>query len=194
MSKRRAEGKAGRGQGGAKAEVVIGRLTQPSPTTSASSDRVWWLWIDRKSLFRSIAGERPTNPLRSGEFVRSVQQRSAKARIPGSTEFFPSATSSAHSVAVNAFVILGTPPLLRANRHAATESDCVSLVWARLKWRSRFNFLEPDDALAQEKSLEDFANSLGVSLMTLHRWRTEYGSTDLKASANHRLTEFLATH
>ncbi len=37
---------------------------------------------------------------------------------------------------------------------------------------------ETDEGLAQGKSPEDFAKSLGVSLMTLHRWRTEYGSTD----------------
>ena len=40
---------------------------------------------------------------------------------------------------------------------------------------------ETDEALAQGKSLEDVAKSLGVSLMTLHRWRTEYGSTDRDA-------------
>ena len=53
---------------------------------------------------------------------------------------------------------------------------------------------EVDEALSQGKSLEDVAKSLGVSLMTLHRWRTEYESTDLKGSPNDRLTEFLATH
>ena len=37
---------------------------------------------------------------------------------------------------------------------------------------------ETDEALSKEKTLEDVAKSLGVSLMTLHRWRTEYGSTD----------------
>ncbi len=40
---------------------------------------------------------------------------------------------------------------------------------------------ETDEALAQGKSLDDVAKSLGVSLMTLHRWRTEYGSTDRDA-------------
>ena len=40
---------------------------------------------------------------------------------------------------------------------------------------------EADEAVAQGKSLEDVAKSLGVSLMTLHRWRTEYGSTDRDA-------------
>ena len=40
---------------------------------------------------------------------------------------------------------------------------------------------ETDEALAQGKSLEDVAKSFGVSLMTLHRWRTEYGSTDRDA-------------
>ena len=36
---------------------------------------------------------------------------------------------------------------------------------------------EVDEALSQGKTLEDVAKSLGVSFMTLHRWRTEYGST-----------------
>ena len=40
---------------------------------------------------------------------------------------------------------------------------------------------EIDEALSQGKTLEDVAKSLGVSLMTLHRWRTEYGSTDRDA-------------
>ena len=40
---------------------------------------------------------------------------------------------------------------------------------------------ETDEALAQGKTLEDIAKSLGVSLITLHRWRTEYGSTDRDA-------------
>ena len=40
---------------------------------------------------------------------------------------------------------------------------------------------EADEALSQGKTLEDVAKSLGVSLMTLHRWRTEYGSTDRDA-------------
>ncbi len=40
---------------------------------------------------------------------------------------------------------------------------------------------ETDEALSQGKTLEDVAKSLGVSLMTLHRWRTEYGSTDRDA-------------
>ena len=40
---------------------------------------------------------------------------------------------------------------------------------------------EVDEALSQGKTLEDVAKSLGVSLMTLHRWRTEYGSTDRDA-------------
>ena len=40
---------------------------------------------------------------------------------------------------------------------------------------------ETDEALLQGKSLEDVAKSLGVSLMTLHRWGTEYGSTDRDA-------------
>ena len=40
---------------------------------------------------------------------------------------------------------------------------------------------EVDEALSQGKTLKDVAKSLGVSLMTLHRWRTEYGSTDRDA-------------
>ena len=40
---------------------------------------------------------------------------------------------------------------------------------------------EADEALSQGKTLEDVAKSLGVSLMTLHRWRTLYGSTDRDA-------------
>ena len=36
---------------------------------------------------------------------------------------------------------------------------------------------EADEALPHGKTLEDVAKSLGVSLMILHRWRTEYGST-----------------
>ena len=40
---------------------------------------------------------------------------------------------------------------------------------------------EVDEALSQGKTLEDVAKSLSVSLMTLHRWRTEYGSTDRDA-------------
>jgi putative transposase len=40
---------------------------------------------------------------------------------------------------------------------------------------------EADEALSQGKTLEDVSKSLGVSLMTLHRWRTEYGSTDRNA-------------
>ena len=40
---------------------------------------------------------------------------------------------------------------------------------------------EVDEALSQGKTLEDVAKSLGVSSMTLHRWRTEYGSTDRDA-------------
>ena len=40
---------------------------------------------------------------------------------------------------------------------------------------------EVDEALSQGKTLEDVAKSLGVSLMKLHRWRTEYGSTDRDA-------------
>ena len=40
---------------------------------------------------------------------------------------------------------------------------------------------EADEALSQGKTLEDVAKSLGVSLMTLHRWRTEYGSIDRDA-------------
>ena len=40
---------------------------------------------------------------------------------------------------------------------------------------------EVDEALSQGKTLEDVAKSFGVSLMTLHRWRTEYGSTDRDA-------------
>ena len=40
---------------------------------------------------------------------------------------------------------------------------------------------EVEEALSQGKTLEDVAKSLGVSLMTLHRWRTEYGSTDRDA-------------
>ena len=40
---------------------------------------------------------------------------------------------------------------------------------------------EVDEALSQGKTLEDVAKSLGVSVMTLHRWRTEYGSTDRDA-------------
>lgn len=37
---------------------------------------------------------------------------------------------------------------------------------------------EADEALWRGKTLEDVAKSLSVSLMTLHRCRTEYGSTD----------------
>ncbi len=37
---------------------------------------------------------------------------------------------------------------------------------------------EADKAIAQGTALEDVAKSLGVSLMSLHRWRIEYGSTD----------------
>ena len=40
---------------------------------------------------------------------------------------------------------------------------------------------EADEALSQGKTLEDVAKSLSVSLITLHRWRTEYGSTDRDA-------------
>ena len=40
---------------------------------------------------------------------------------------------------------------------------------------------EVDEALSQGKTLEDVAKLLGVSLMTLHRWQTEYGSTDRDA-------------
>ena len=40
---------------------------------------------------------------------------------------------------------------------------------------------EVDEALSQGKTLEDVVKSLGVSVMTLHRWRTEYGSTDRDA-------------
>ena len=40
---------------------------------------------------------------------------------------------------------------------------------------------EVDEALSLGKTLEDVTKSLGVSLMTLHRWRTEYGSTDRDA-------------
>ena len=40
---------------------------------------------------------------------------------------------------------------------------------------------EVDEAVAQGKTVEDVAKSLGVSLMTLYRWRTEYGSTDRDA-------------
>ena len=40
---------------------------------------------------------------------------------------------------------------------------------------------EVDEALSQGKTLEDVAKSLSVSLMTLHRWRTEYGSPDRDA-------------
>ena len=39
-------------------------------------------------------------------------------------------------------------------------------------------------ALPQGKTLEDVVKSLGVSLMTLHRWRTEYVSTDRDAVTN----------
>jgi putative transposase len=38
-----------------------------------------------------------------------------------------------------------------------------------------------DEALAQVRPLEDVTKSLGVSLSTLNRWRTEYGSTDRDA-------------
>ena len=41
---------------------------------------------------------------------------------------------------------------------------------------------ETDEALSQGKSLEDVAKSLGVSLMTLHRWGRDYGSTDREAA------------
>ena len=40
---------------------------------------------------------------------------------------------------------------------------------------------EADEALSQGKTLEDFVESLFVSLMTLNRWRTEYGSTNRDA-------------
>ena len=40
---------------------------------------------------------------------------------------------------------------------------------------------EVDEALAQGKSLEDVSKSIGVSMMTLRRWQTEYGSTDRDA-------------
>ena len=40
---------------------------------------------------------------------------------------------------------------------------------------------EADEALSQGKTLDDVAKSLSVSLITLHRWRTEYGSTDRDA-------------
>ncbi len=40
---------------------------------------------------------------------------------------------------------------------------------------------ETDAALSQGKTLEDVAKSLDVSLMTLHQWRTVYGSTDRDA-------------
>ena len=57
---------------------------------------------------------------------------------------------------------------------------------------------EVDEALSQGKTLEDVAKSLGVSLMTLHRWRTEYGSTDRDAAKRlkelERLVERMETH
>lgn len=37
---------------------------------------------------------------------------------------------------------------------------------------------EADEALWRGKTLEDVAKSLSVSLMMLHRWRSEYGSAD----------------
>ena len=37
---------------------------------------------------------------------------------------------------------------------------------------------EADEALGLGKSLEDVTKSLGVSLLTLYRWRKEYESTD----------------
>ena len=40
---------------------------------------------------------------------------------------------------------------------------------------------EADEAVAKGKTVEDVAKSLGVSLMTLQRLRTEYGSTDRDA-------------
>ena len=41
---------------------------------------------------------------------------------------------------------------------------------------------ETDEALSKRKTLEDVAKSFGVSLMTLHRWGTDYGSTDREAA------------
>ena len=38
-----------------------------------------------------------------------------------------------------------------------------------------------DKALPQGKSLQDVAISFGVYMITLHRWRTEYGSADRDA-------------
>jgi len=37
---------------------------------------------------------------------------------------------------------------------------------------------ETNMALCQEKTLEDIEKQLGVPLMMLHQWRTEYESTD----------------
>jgi putative transposase len=42
-------------------------------------------------------------------------------------------------------------------------------------------FRGTDKALPQGKSLQDFAISFGVYLITLHLWRTEYGSADRDA-------------
>ena len=59
---------------------------------------------------------------------------------------------------------------------------------------------EADEAVAKGKTVEDVAKSLGVSLMTLQRLRTEYGSTDRDAvkrlkeleSENSRLKRLVA--
>ncbi len=40
---------------------------------------------------------------------------------------------------------------------------------------------EADEAVAQGQTSEDVAKKLGVSLATLQRWRTEYGSSDRDA-------------
>lgn len=40
---------------------------------------------------------------------------------------------------------------------------------------------EADEAVAQGQTSEDVAKKLGVSLVTLQRWRTEYGSSDRDA-------------
>ena len=40
---------------------------------------------------------------------------------------------------------------------------------------------EADEAIAQGRTSEDVAKTLGVSLTTVQRWRTEYGSSDRDA-------------
>jgi transposase-like protein len=40
---------------------------------------------------------------------------------------------------------------------------------------------QADEALAKGVSIAEVARSLGVSAVTLHRWRTEYGAVDRDA-------------